>query len=185
MAKQFPAITDQHRAFIARQHIFFTASAAAGTRVNISPRSTECFRVLGEHRVAYLDRTGSGNETGAHMRADGRLTIMLCSFDGPPLIMRLYGRGTTHPRHTPEYREILAANFGADEPLGSRQIVVLDVDLVQTSCGYGVPLFDYSGERDQMDRWSEAKGVEGLDAYQRANNVQSIDGLPTGLFEDA
>src|SRR4051812_32580411 len=111
MAKQFPAILPAHRAFIARQRIFFVATAAQGTRVNISPRGTDVLRVLGDNSVAYLDLTGSGSETSAHVRADGRLTIMLCSFEGPPLIMRLYGQGRIFFRKSPDYARLLADHF--------------------------------------------------------------------------
>lgn len=184
MAKQFAEIGKQHRDFIERQHIFFTASAAAGSRINLSPKDAASLRVLDERRVAYLDCTGSGNETSAHMLADGRLTIMLCAFQGPPLIMRLYGRGTIQHRGTAAYADLLAAAFDGREPVGARQIVVLDVEMVQTSCGYGVPLFDYVDERPSLTRWAEAKGEEGLEAYRRAENTVSIDGLPTGWPAD-
>lgn len=183
MAKDYPALTPHLRDFIARQHMFFTASAAAGTRVNISPRSTDFFRVLGDNSACYLDRTGSGNETAAHLKADGRLTIMFCAIDGPPMILRLYGRGTVLARDSAAYDALLTAQFRDTEPLGARQIVRLDFDLVKTSCGYGVPLFDYQGERDQMDRWAEAKGPDGIEAYWRDKNLVSMDGLPTGLGE--
>jgi hypothetical protein len=161
----------------------FTASAAAGARINLSPRSTDLFRVLDGNAVAYLDRTGSGNETAAHLRADGRLTIMFCAFDGPPLILRLYGRGVVLLHGTPAYDALLASDFDGHEPLGARQIVRLDVDLVQTSCGFGVPLFDYKAERPNMERWAQAKGAEGLIAYRRENNATSLDGLPSGMFD--
>lgn len=184
MAKDFPALTGHHRAFIAAQHMFFTASAAAGSRINISPRSTDMLRVLGDNSVVYLDRTGSGNETAAHLRADGRLTIMFCAVEGPPLILRLYGQGTVLRRGGAAYAGLLATEYGNSEPLGARQMVRLDFDLVKTSCGYGVPLFDYREERDTMDRWAEAKGPDGIAAYQAEKNIASIDGLPTGLLED-
>ena len=183
MAKQFPAITADHRGFIARQRIFFTASATAGSRVNLSPRSTDGFRVLGDNSVLYLDRTGSGNETAAHLLADGRLTIMFCAFEGPPLILRLYGRGRAIRRGGTEYQALLAQAFSNCEPAGARQMIHLDVDLVQTSCGFGVPMFDYQAERPTLDRWAEAKGDQ-LEAYRREKNRFSLDGLPTGLFED-
>ncbi len=183
VAKQFPRIEPLHREFILRQRIFFTASAAADGRVNVSPRSTDALRVLGTNSVAYLDLTGSGNETAAHLRASGRLTIMFCSFEGPPMILRLYGRGRILPRGGLEYAQLLAAEFGNTEPLGARQMVMLDIELVQTSCGYGVPLFDYHGERDTLTRWGEAKGRAGVETYQREKNTHSIDGLPTGLFD--
>jgi pyridoxamine 5'-phosphate oxidase-like protein len=183
MAKRFAQIEETHRAFISRQHLFFTATAGNGTRVNISPRSTNCFRVLGPNTVAYLDRTGSGNETAAHIHADGRLTIMFCSFEQSPLIMRLYGRGLVVRRGLAEYSRVLESGFDGIEPLGTRQIIKMEIDLVQTSCGYGVPFFEYQGERPAIDRWAEAKGAAGLEAYQREENLVSMDGLPTGLFE--
>ena len=185
MAKQFAAIGDDHRAFILRQRIFFVASAAEGSRVNMSPRSTDSLRVLGPGRVAYLDRTGSGNETAAHLKAGGRMTIMLCAFEGPPSIMRLYGAGRVHTRRSAAFRTLLEAWFAGPIPLGTRQIVTLDVSMVQTSCGYGVPLLNYERERDGMDRWAEKKGEAGIEAYWREKNLASIDGLPTGLLEDA
>jgi hypothetical protein len=183
MAKQFAEIGPTHRDFILRQRVFFAASAAAGSRINVSPKDGASLRVLAPNRVAYLDCTGSGNETSAHMLADGRLTIMVCAFEGPPMILRLYGHGHVVHRGTAAYSDLLAAEFGGVEPVGARQFVVLDVELVQTSCGYGVPLFDYEGERPSLVRWAEAKGEAGLVAYRRETNVRSIDGLPTGLPE--
>jgi hypothetical protein len=184
MAKQFARIEDNHRNFISHQRIFFTASAAEGTRVNVSPRSTEALRVLDANTVLYLDKTGSGNETAAHLLADGRLTIMFCAFEGPPVILRLYGKGRMIRRSSPEYLALLAAHFEGEEPLGARQIIRLDIDLVQTSCGYAVPLFDYRDERPNLDRWTEAKGKDGLEAYWREKNLTSMDGLPTGLLDE-
>jgi hypothetical protein len=184
MATKFASLDNKHRDFIARQHIFFTASAAAGSRVNVSPRPTDAFRVLGDNTVAYLDRTGSGNETSAHITAGGRMTIMFCAFDGPPMILRLYGKGRILPRGTPDYASLLAAEYGGHEPPGARQIVMLDVEMVQTSCGYGVPTFDYRGERPSLDNWAKAKGEAGLVAYRRQRNRVSIDGLPTGLRDE-
>jgi hypothetical protein len=185
MSKKFTAIEPQHSDFIRRQHVFFVASAAAGTRVNVSPKGLDAFRLLGPNDVAYLDRTGSGNETSAHLRADGRLTIMFCAFEGAPMILRLYGRGTAHWHGSESYRRLLADVFAGEEPAGARQIVTLDVDLVQTSCGFGVPLFDYREERPSLTRWAEAQGEEKIEAYWREKNSVSIDGLPTGLFPKA
>ncbi len=183
MAKDYPALTPHHREFIARQHVFFTASATAHSHVNLSPRSTDMLRVIGDNAVVYLDRTGSGNETAAHLRADGRLTIMMCAFEGPPLILRLYGRGRTIRRGGDEYAALLAAEFAGTEPLGARQMVRLDFDLVKTSCGYGVPFHDFQGERDTMDKWAASKGEDGIEAYWREKNLESMDGLPTGLLD--
>ena len=184
MAKQFAQIEPAHRDFISRQHVFFTASAVRHGRVNLSPKGLDSLRMLGPNQIAYLDLTGSGNETAAHLLADGRLTIMICAFQGAPLILRLYGRGRTLQRGSVEYQDLLAEAFGGAEPLAARQIVVLDIDLVQTSCGFGVPVFDYQGERPSLTRWAESKGKEGLDAYRREENARSMDGLPTGLFNE-
>ena len=181
MAKQFERIEPHIDAFIAEQHIFFTASAAETGRVNVSPRPALAFRVIDPNTVAYLDETGSGNETAAHLRASGRMTIMFCGFETVPLILRLYGHGRSLWRGTPEYAALLESAFGNEEPLGARQIVLLNVDLVQTSCGYGVPLFDYKEERPTLRRWAENKGEDGLAAYWREKNLRSIDGFATGL----
>lgn len=184
MAQTFDAISSQHRQFIEKQHMFFVASATAGSRINLSPKGLDGLRVLDERRVAYLDLTGSGNETSAHLRADGRLTIMFCAFEGAPLILRLYGAGRVLLRGGAEYAEILARHFDGQEPPGARQIVVQDVDMVQTSCGFGVPLYAYESERPSLIQWAEHKGDDGLEAYRREKNARSIDGLPTGMFED-
>lgn len=181
MAKRFPQLDDRLTAFLLAQPIFFTASAAAGTRVNVSPRDTASLRVLDPNTVAYVDRTGSGNETAAHLAADGRLTLMVCAFSGPPQILRLYGRGTVLPRSGGEFAALAGGAFGGEIPPGTRQMVRLDFDLVQTSCGFNVPLFEHVGPRDTLDRWAASKGEEGLSAYRREKNLVSMDGLPTFL----
>jgi len=183
MGKQCTSIESNHREFILKQHIFFTASAAARGRVNLSPKDAASLRILSEDRVAYLDLTGSGNETAAHLGADGRLTLMFCAFEGAPTILRLYGRGKVLSRGSAAYRDLLASAFNNEESLGARQMVVLEIDRVQTSCGYGVPLFDYGGERPTLRLWAEAKGEAGLEEYRLAKNVFSMDGLPTGIAE--
>lgn len=181
MAKQFDRLDERLSTFIAAQKIFFVASAAPQGRVNVSPKGMATFRALSPRQIAYLDVTGSGAETAAHLAGDsgGRLTVMFCAFEGAPLILRLYGRARAHARGSEGYRAMIGA-FEPELP-GSRQIVVLDVDLVQTSCGFGVPLFAYEGDRDTLVRWAEAKGEDGLEAYWREKNTVSIDGLPTGL----
>lgn len=185
MAKQFPALLDQHIDWIGRQHIFFTASAAPTGRVNVSPRPATAFRVLGPNLVAYLDQTGSSNETAAHIRQLNRITLMFCAVEGPPQILRIYGSATALHRGAGDYDALLASGFDGEEPAGARQILRIDVDLVQTSCGYGVPLFDYSGARPSLDNWSKAKTPEELEAYQREKNTVSLDGFATGLFDEA
>ncbi|MEX2518436.1 MAG: pyridoxamine 5'-phosphate oxidase family protein [Paracoccaceae bacterium] len=181
MAKQFQTLEQKHRDFILGQHIFFTASATASSRVNISPREIAALRIVDANTALYLDRTGSGNETAAHMLADGRLTIMFCAFAGPPMILRLYGRGAAIGWERDEFKQMLALHYGGEAPLGARQIVRLDIDLVQTSCGYGVPLFEHEGERAAINNWHDAKGPEGVRTYWKENNLCSMDGLATGL----
>ncbi len=183
MAKQFPKLDFYLREFIGRQQIFFTGSATDSSRVNISPRSTDLFRIVDDNSVLYLDRIGSGNETAAHMLADGRMTIMFCALDGKPMILRLYGHGRIIVRGSDDYNTYLSDLFGNEEVRGARQIVKLDFDLVQTSCGFGVPRFDYREERDTLDHWAENKTDQELLDYQERKNRLSMDGLPTGLFE--
>lgn len=181
MAKQFPSLDGDLIAFIQRQHVFFVASGTSDSRINISPREIGALRILDDATVVYLDRAGSGNETAAHMLADGRLTIMLCAFDGPPRILRLYGRGRSIGWDTREFADLIDAEFEGTAPLGTRQIVCIHIELVQTSCGYGVPLFDYKADREAIDNWHNAKGIDGIKQYWDDQNRTSIDDLPTGL----
>ncbi len=182
MARFYPELDARHRAFIAAQKLFFTATGTANSRLNLSPKGMDSLRVLSDNRVAYLDLTGSGNETAAHLRHDGRMTLMWCSFDADPLILRLYGRGHAVRRQDAAWSE-LRRHFPALP--GERQIIVLDIESVQTSCGYAVPMYACQGERDTLARWAEKKGMVGLQDYWREKNQASIDGLPTGLLEDA
>jgi hypothetical protein len=180
MGKVLPHITDGLRAFIERQHVFFVATAPlAGGHVNVSPKGLDSFRVLGPTSVAYLDQTGSGMETASHVLENGRVTFMFCAFEGPPLILRLYGTGRAVLPGTPEW-PALAAHFPAGRP-GVRQIIAAELTRVQTSCGEAVPLLDYVGDRHQLIDWAERKGPDGIAAYQRDKNVRSIDGLATPL----
>lgn len=180
MGDIFQSMSDQHQDFIRRQKIFFTGSAAEEGRVNISPRSTDVLRLIGPNRVAYLDYVGSGNEVAAHTRRVPRLTIMMCAFEGPPRIMRLSGTGATHQTGTDDYARLLADHFDNTAPHNARQIVTLDIDMVQTSCGYGVPLFDYQGERQNLSRWAAAKTDQDLEQYRIEKNSRSVDGFDTG-----
>ncbi len=181
MARFYPALEDKHRDFITAQKLFFAASGTAESRINLSPKGMDSLRVLSPSRVAYLDLTGSGNETAAHLKHDGRLTLMWCSFDADPLILRVYGRGRAVRRQDAEWAD-LRAHFPALP--GERQLIVLDIDYVQTSCGYAVPMYTYRGERETLARWAEKKGAVGLLDYWREKNQVSIDGLPTGLLEE-
>ena len=181
MARFYPELEARHRDFIATQKIFFTASGTASSRLNLSPKGMDSLRVLSPSRVAYLDLTGSGNETAAHLRHDGRMTLMWCSFDADPLILRMFGRGQTVRQQDAAWDE-LRAHFPALP--GERQLIVLDIESVQTSCGYAVPRYTYTGERDTLARWAEKKGAIGLLEYWREKNQLSIDGLTTGLLEN-
>jgi hypothetical protein len=181
MARFYPALEARHRDFIAAQKMFFTASGTGDSRINLSPKGMDSLRVLSDSRVAYLDLTGSGNETAAHLKHDGRMTMMWCSFDADSLILRLYGHGHVVRRQDAAWAE-LHPHFAALP--GERQIIVLDIDAVQTSCGYAVPTYTYIGERDTLARWAEKKGAVGLLDYWREKNQVSIDGLPTDLLED-
>lgn len=176
MARVHDEITPELRAFIEAQPLFFTASAplAADGHVNLSPKGLDTFRVLGPDRVAYLDLTGSGNETSAHLHENGRITLMFCAFEGPPRILRLFGTGRVVLPGEAAWDD-LAAAFPAYP--GVRQVVVVDVYRVQTSCGFGVPRMEPVAQRAQLLRWAEAKG-DGLGAYRREKNARSIDGLP-------
>jgi hypothetical protein len=180
MAKQYDAITDELRAWIEAQHMFFVASAplSAEGHVNVSPKGLDTFRILGPRRVAYLDLTGSGNETSAHLQENGRITFMFCAFAGPPRILRLYGRGQTALPGSPLWAELRP--LFPDLP-GARQIIAADIHRVQTSCGFAVPNYTYRGQRDTLIRWAENRGEVGLEAYRREKNTASLDGLPTPL----
>lgn len=182
MANVLPEITDHIREFISEQSVFFVASAplAADGHINLSPKGLDTFRVLGPDRVAYLDLTGSGNETAAHLGENGRITLMFCAFDGRPMILRLFGRGRSVLAGTDEWSELIG-NF--EEITGARQIVVADVHRVQTSCGFGVPTMGTPMHRDQLVKWAERKGPEGLSEYRRQKNTESIDGIPVAVAE--
>lgn len=184
MAKLFPVITPELRTFIEKQQMFFVASAPLDARghVNLSPKGLDCLRVLTPNRVAYLDLTGSGNETSAHLRENGRITLMFCAFDGPPRILRLYGQGRTLLPSAPEWPE-LRPIFG-DYP-GVRQIIVAEIARVQTSCGFAVPRYDYVAQRSTLTDWANAKGEGELEGYRAEKNCLSIDGLPSALAGEA
>ncbi len=178
MGKPYEAVAGPLRDFIEAQHVFFvaTAPAGAGGHVNLSPKGLDTFRVLGPRSVAYPDYPGSGVETIAHMRENGRITLMFCAFAGPPKIVRLYGRGRALEPSAPEFPGLLAL-FSERAGL-VRAIIVVELERISDSCGYGVPLFSYEGEREQLFRWAEKKGDAGLVEYQREKNAHSIDGLP-------
>lgn len=170
----FESIDEKTQAFIEAQPVFFVATAAAGARINLSPKGMDTFRVLGPNKVAYLDLGGSGNETQAHLAADGRITIMFCAFDNPALILRLYGRGSFVVADDPGF-EKLAALF--PRLPGMRQVFLIDVESVQTSCGWAVPRMTLETERDTLVRY-HAQQVPAERLAKIAGRTSSIDGLP-------
>jgi predicted pyridoxine 5'-phosphate oxidase superfamily flavin-nucleotide-binding protein len=177
MGKTRSIIDDEARRFIEAQKIFFVASAPldpAG-HVNLSPKGLDTFRILSPTTVAYVDFNGSGVETIAHLRENGRIVLMFCAFQGPPNIFRLYGHGRVLEPHEAEFAA-LAESFLIHE--AARSIIVVELTRVTDSCGYGVPLFQYAGEREQLHAWASKKGTEGLKAYREQKNKRSIDGLP-------
>jgi hypothetical protein len=178
MANFFTELDEKLTAFIRQQHLFFVATAASEGRINLSPKGMDTFRVLSPKLVGYLDLTGSGAETTAHVIADGRLTIMLCSFGEKPLILRLYGRGEVIRADDPRWKD-LSSTFPS--LAGARQIILQHIESLQTSCGFAVPRFKLLEERQMLTDWAQKKGDGGLAEYRAKKNRQSIDGLPTGL----
>jgi len=180
MGKFHDSIKEPHKEFIEKQHLFFVATAplTPDGRINLSPKGLDCFKVLGENKVAYMDLISSGNETSAHILENGRITFMFCSFDATPNILRLYGKGfALLPTH-PEWNNY-APHFTIYP--STRQIIVAEISLVQTSCGFGVPMFEFTGDRDIHFQWAEKKGADGLNEYINQNNLKSLDGLPSHL----
>lgn len=182
MAKFYPELNETLQKFIGEQHMFFVSTAPSEGRINLSPKGMDTFRCLDSKTVIYLDLIGSGNETAAHLTENGRMTLMFCSFGEKPLILRLYGHGKTiHPRDA-----AWAELYPLFEPqVNARQIIMLEITSAQTSCGFGVPQYEFKARRNNMAEWSAQKGEAGLIKYQSEHNQQSIDGLPTLLFEDA
>lgn len=177
MGKLYEQIDENLAAWIAAQPVFFvgTAPLAAKGHLNVSPKGLDTLRILGPHRVAYLDLTGSGAETIAHLRENGRIVLMFCAFGGPPKIVRLHGIGSVVAATSPEWPE-LAARFPSFE--GVRAIMDIEVTRISDACGYGVPTFAESEQREALPRWAHTRGREGLRIYRREKNARSIDGLP-------
>lgn len=181
MAQFYSELTQELQQFIEEQKIFFTATAPQEGRINLSPKGIDTFRCLDSNTVAYLDLTGSGNETAAHLQENGRITIMFCSFSDQPLIMRLYGQAKAiHPRD--KEWETISSFF--DLLPGTRQIIILKIDSIQTSCGFAVPIYEFKEERQTLITWARNKGEKGIQEYWQAKNINSIDGLPTRLLQE-
>ncbi|TWG95956.1 putative flavin-nucleotide-binding protein structurally related to pyridoxine 5'-phosphate oxidase [Mesorhizobium sp. J18] len=181
MGLSWQMIPDDMRAFIEAQKLFFVATAPKDGRVNLSPKGLDTLRVLDERTVVYLDLTGSGNETAAHVTENGRMTMMFCAFSGKPMTLRLYGKAELI---RPDHGEWPALLSLFPEFPGVRQVFRLHVDSAATSCGWGVPLVGEMNERDELIAWSSGQSEDEIEAYRLANNVVSIDGLPTGYVSD-
>ncbi len=178
VAQRYKELSKTHIEFITTQKLFFVGTATAESRVNVSPKGMDSFRVLGPAHVAWLNVTGSGNESSAHVQHDPRMTIMFCAFEGQPLILRLYGRAKVLHKGDSEWQEFL----GLFPPLpGARQIFDVTLDLVQTSCGLAVPYLSYLGDRELLSAWAEKKDEEGLRRYREEKNQLSLDGIPTHI----
>lgn len=178
MAKKFDTLEAPHQAFIEAQHMFFVGTAASEGRVNISPKGMDSLRVLDPQRIVWRNMTGSGNETAGHLLQINRITLMWCGFEKRPMILRAYGTARTlHPRDV----DFAKLNMLFEDDIGARQIYDVSIEMVQSSCGYAVPFFDYAGERDTLKKWSEDRGAEGVSKYWAEGNRQTIDGLPTGI----
>ena len=181
MGKQFSSISSELQSFIEKQKLFFVGTAASQGRVNISPKGTDSFRVIDQNKIVWLNLTGSGNETAAHLLQNDRMTIMFCAFEGKPLILRLYGSAKIYHKRDKKFQTY--EGLFPKNP-GSRQIIELDVDLVQTSCGFGVPLMEYQEDRETLNIWAEKKGPEKIKDYWKQKNTESIDGFETEIFID-
>ncbi|MCP4131966.1 MAG: pyridoxamine 5'-phosphate oxidase family protein [bacterium] len=180
MAENFQELDKKHAEFINKQHLFFIGTAGAEGTVNVSPKGMDSLKVINPSKVVWLNYTGSGNETSTHVQENGRMTIMFCSFEKQPLILKLYGEAeVVHPRDSKwdEYNKL----FGS--PPGARQYFDLNIDLVLSSCGYAVPFYDYKGERETLLNWTRKKGHEGIVEYWKEKNQVSLDGKNTYIVE--
>lgn len=180
MGQQYSEISERNMQFISEQKMYFVGTATEDSRVNISPKGMDSFKVLGPNRVVWLNVTGSGNETSAHVQLNNRMTIMFTAFDGSPNILRLFGQARVIHQNDLEW-ELLAQHFSLLP--GTRQIFDLSVDLVQNSCGMSVPLYRYEGDREQLKDWAVKQGDAGIKKYWEKKNQHSIDGLATNIIE--
>lgn len=176
MGEKYKSLKPEHIDFINEQHIFFVATADKSSKINLSPKGLDTLKIIDNNLVIWLNKTGSGNETAAHIQHsenNPRMTIMLCSFTQKPVILKMYGKAIEIRKESEKWNNLIAL---FDNPIGARQIFALDIDLVQTSCGFGVPYFEFKGEREMLDNWANNKGKEGLREYQRQKNSTSLDG---------
>jgi hypothetical protein len=179
MGKKLELITPELHTFIEAQKIFFVATAMSEGTVNLSPKGMDSFRILSPNRVMWLNVTGSGNETATHLPESERITVMFCAFEGKPMILRLYGTGKTYHQRDTEWEEYISL-FPKLE--GARQLIDIQVNIVQTSCGMAVPFMDYNREREELTAWAKKKGKDGITDYWHQKNTKSFDGFETGIF---
>ncbi|MFK8059908.1 MAG: pyridoxamine 5'-phosphate oxidase family protein [Polaribacter sp.] len=180
MSKFYTKITSRLQKFIEAQKIFFVATAPNSGRINLSPKGMDSFRVLNENRVLWLNVTGSGNETAAHLAENERITIMFCSFEKAPNILRLYGKGTEIKPNDKDWNDVISL---FPETPGTRQIFDITVESAQTSCGMSIPFFEFKGERNDLNNWATEQGKTGIKNYWENRNQESIDGLPTKILD--
>lgn len=183
MATSAKKLAKTHQAFIEKQHMFFVATADKTGRVNVSPKGLDTLRIVDQNRIVWLSLSGSGNETAAHVQATGRMTLMFCAFEGEPQILRAYGLAKVYHPRDPEWGELIVM---FPKLAGSRQIFDLQIDLVQTSCGSGVPrmIFEKSRGENELEPFYDEMGEAGVEDFWRRKNLETIDGKPTGIFQD-
>jgi len=180
MGQHYSELSDKLIEFIEEQKIYFVGTATTDSRINISPKGMDSLRVLDKNRMVWLNVTGSGNETSAHVQENPRMTIMFTAFKGDPMILRIYGKAKVIHKNDKEWESL----FSLFDPLpGARQIFDLKIELVQSSCGMSIPLFDYIEEREQLNKWAEKKGEEGIKEYWSKQNQFSLDGIATHIME--
>jgi hypothetical protein len=180
MAKILPEITEELKVFIGNQKLFFVGTARAEGRINISPKGMDTFKVIDSNKIVWLNLTGSGNETAAHLLENDRMTIMFCAFEGKPLILRLYGKAKIYHDRDDIFQEHIKL---FPTIMGSRQIIELEIDTVQTSCGFAVPFLEFKEERTQLLSWANKQGKEKIKTHWQEKNTVSIDGFETGINE--
>ena len=178
MAKQYDHLTDRQQKFIAEQKLFFVATATADSKINLSPKGMDSLRIMNEKRVVWINLTGSGNETAAHLLQNKRITLMFCAFEGAPLILRIYGQAKAYHTRDTEYQELIGK---FPKIAGARQLIDIEIEMVQTSCGMGVPYYEFKEERNQLITWAEEKGQSAIETYWEERNTKSLDGEPTGI----
>jgi pyridoxamine 5'-phosphate oxidase-like protein len=178
MANQFDSITTELDKFIKEQKIYFVATAMDNGKVNLSPKGMDSFRILSPTKIMWLNLTGSGNETATHLLHNNRITIMFCSFDLKPLILRLYGTAKVYHPKDKEWDGFISI---FPKNVGARQLIEVEIDLVQTSCGFAVPFMEYKGERNTLKQWADKKGEDGIKKYWEEKNEVSLDGIVTGI----